>query len=272
MKNRLSRYITAVFILMPVLPPIALQTFADDPAARAIMEKVDARDDGDNQTSDMEMILIDKRGKKRIRRIAVYSKDKGEDTLRLMFFKHPADVKDTAFLTHDYDDPLKDDDQWLYLPALRKTKRIASSDKSGSFMGSDLNYSDMTDRNLPDYDFTLKKEMAVNGINTWLIESIPRSKKIIRETGYKKSLIFVRQDNHVVIRAVHWEKDGGYLKYVDVKQLELIDEIWVATETHVTRKKGKQLAHKTILKLNNIKFNQDLDDELFTMRRMEKGL
>jgi hypothetical protein len=272
MKTSLRKVITAAFILMIALPPIPGQSLADDQAARAIMEKVDARDDGDNQTSDMEMILIDKRGKKRIRRIAVHSKDKGDDTLRLMFFKHPADVKDTAFLTHDYDNPSKDDDQWLYLPALRKTKRIASSDKSGSFMGSDLNYSDMTDRNLPDYDFTLKKEMAVNGINTWLIESIPRSKKIIRETGYEKSLIFVRQDNHVVIRAVHWEKNGGYLKYVDVRKLELIDDIWVATETHVTRKKGKQLAHKTILKLSNIKFNQDLDGELFTVRRMEKGL
>ena len=82
----------------------------------------------------------------------------------------------------------------------------------------------------------------------------------------------MRQDNYAVVRAVHWEKDGGYLKYVDVKQLDLIDDIWVATEMHVTKKKGKQLAHKTILKLNNIKFNQDLDDELFTVRRMEKGL
>jgi len=69
MKSRLSRFITVVFILIAVLPPIASQTFADDPAARAIMEKVDARDDGDNQTSDMEMILIDKRGKERIRRM-----------------------------------------------------------------------------------------------------------------------------------------------------------------------------------------------------------
>ncbi len=272
MKNHLNSFITGVFMLMAVLPPIVPQALADDPVGRAIMEKVDARDDGDNQTSDMEMILIDKRGKQRVRRIATFSKDKGEDTLRLMFFKHPADVKDTAFLTHDFDNPSKDDDHWLYLPALRKTKRIASSDKSGSFMGSDLNYSDMTDRNLPDYDFTLKKEMAVNGINTWLIESIPRTKKVIRETGYKKSLIFVRQDNYVVIRAVHWEKDGGYLKYVDVKKLELIDDIWVASEMHVTKKKGKQLAHKTILKMDKIKFNQDLDDTLFTVRRMEKGL
>ncbi|HAK59466.1 MAG TPA: outer membrane lipoprotein-sorting protein, partial [Nitrospiraceae bacterium] len=106
---------------------------ADDPKARAIMQKVDDRDDGDNGTSSLEMILIDKHGSKRIRKISGFMKDFGEDTYRLMFFLHPVDVKDTGFLTYDYDAADKDDDQWLYLPALRKTKRIASSDKSGSF-------------------------------------------------------------------------------------------------------------------------------------------
>lgn len=259
----------ALIAATPCSTPKAL---ADDPRARAIMEKVDARDDGDNQTSDMEMILIDKNQNQRIRKIAMFSKDKGEDTLRLMFFLHPADVKDTSFLTYDYDDPDKDDDQWLYLPALRKTKRIASSDKSGSFMGSDLNYSDMTDRNLDDYDFTLKKELEVNGAQTWLIESIPRTQKVIKETGYEKSLLMVRQDNYFIIRAVSWVKDGGYLKYMDVKRLEKIDGIWVATEIHITKKRGKKFVHKTELKLSNVKFNQNLDDEMFSVRRMEKGL
>ena len=261
--------LAALIMVVALTPSLG---WCDDPAARAIMEKVDARDDGDNQTSDMEMILIDKQDKKRVRRLGIFSKDKGEDTLKLMFFRHPADVKDTAFLTYDYDNPSKDDDQWLYLPALRKTKRIASSDKSGSFMGSDLNYSDMTKRNLEDYDFTLKKEMIVRGAKTWLIDSIPRTKKVIEETGYKKSLLIVRQDNYFVIRAVHWVEGGGYLKYLDVKNLQLIDGIWVATEMHITKKKGKKLAHKTILKLNNVKFNQDLDYDMFTVRRMEKGL
>ena len=130
----------------------------------------------------------------------------------------------------------------------------------------------MTDRNLEDYDFTLIKEMDVRGSKTWVIESIPRNRKVIQETGYKKSLILVRQDNYVVVRAVHWVKEGGYLKYVDVKQLDLIDGIWVATEMHVTKKKGKHLAHKTILTWRNVKFNQDLKEDLFTVRRMEKGL
>ncbi|MEA3415030.1 MAG: outer membrane lipoprotein-sorting protein [Thermodesulfobacteriota bacterium] len=64
------------------------------------------------------------------------------------------DVRRFLLLAFDYDDPDKDDDQWLYLPALKKTKRIASTDKSDSFMGSDLTYSDMTSRNLEDYDYT----------------------------------------------------------------------------------------------------------------------
>ncbi|CAB5082005.1 hypothetical protein D3OALGA1CA_291 [Olavius algarvensis associated proteobacterium Delta 3] len=248
---------------------------SDDPQARAIIERVDTRDDGDNQTSDMQMILIDKRGNKRVRKIATFKKDNGEDTHRLMFFLHPADVKDTAFLTYDYDDSKRDDDQWLYLPALRKTKRIATSDKSGSFMGSDLNYSDMTSRDLEDYDYRFYekgKEAQVRGKKVWVIWSTPRSKDIVDETGYEKSLLFVRPDIDMVVRAIHWVKDGGYLKYVDMRQLEEIDGIWVATDTLVTKKRGKSTVHKTILTFDNVRFNQDLNFDMFSIRRMEKGL
>lgn len=275
MKNTKQRYLTSIFLILLILPLVASYAYADDAEARAIMEKVDARDDGNNQVSDMEMILIDKKGKERVRKIHAFSKDKGEDILKLMFFLHPADVKDTAFLTFDYDDPDKDDDQWLYLPALRKTKRIASTDKSGSFMGSDLTYSDMTSRNLEDYDYTFYeqgKEKDVNGIKTWVIWSVPRSKDIIEETGYEKSLLFVRQDNFFVIRALNWVRDGGYKKYMDIKKLDLIDGIWVATEMHVKKTKGKNTVHKTILNLSNVKFNQKLDFDMFSVRRMEKGL
>ena len=271
--NNKSFWWSLAFIMVAglmLLTPLATAT--DDPKARAIMEKVEARDDGDNEIADMEMVLIDKKGNKRLRQIKTFSKDKGEDTLRLMFFAHPADVKDTGFLTFDYDDPDRDDDQWLYLPALRKTKRIASSDKSGSFMGSDLSYADMTSRNLDDYDFTLKKEVDVKGHKTWLIETLPRTKKVIEETGYTKSYLFVRQDNYVVIRSIGWIKDGRLLKYMDVKKLAEIDGIWVGTETHIFKKKGKQIVHKTILHRKNVKFNQDLKNDLFSIRRLGKGL
>ncbi len=244
----------------------------DDPKARDIMQKVEDREDGDNQESDMTMILIDKNGSERVRKIHSFTKDFGEDTHRIMFFSHPPDVKDTGFLTYDYDNPAKDDDQWLYLPALRKTKRIASDDKSSSFMGSDLNYSDMTSRDLEDYDFTLLKEQKDNGHKVWLIQGMPRRPEVIDETGYKKSIVFVRQDNYYVVKAVHWVRDGGYLKYFDVKKLKQINGVWVATETLVTKKKGKKIEHKTILKMENVVFKDKMDEGIFTVRRLEKGM
>ena len=251
---------------------LAYTSFSDDPKAREIMQKVEDRDDGDNQTVDMVMMLVDRNGDERVRKIHSFVKDFGEDTYRIMFFLHPPDVKDTGFLTYDYDDPEKDDDQWLYLPALRKTKRIATDDKSSSFMGSDLNYSDMTSKDLEDYDFEIQKEMKDRGHDVWLIQSTPRTKEVIDETGYEKSLLFVRKDIYFVARSVHWVKDGGYLKYVDVKELKQIDGIWVATETLVTKKKGKVTEHKTILNMENTQFNQNLEEDLFTVRQLEKGL
>jgi len=241
-------------------------------SGREIMEKVNARDEGDRSTGEMEMILIDKKGKKRVRKLKTFGRKKEKDTQSLMFFLSPADVKNTGFLTYDYNESGKDDDQWLYLPALRKTKRIAAGDKSGSFMGSDLNYSDMTTPDLDLYDYTLMKETEVRGNKVWQIKAVPKSKDEAKKSGYSKSVIFIRQDNYVMIRAVRWVYKKRRNKYLDVKKLEKIDGIWVSTEMHVTTKTGKKTLHKTILKQKNIRFNQDeVNADLFTVRRLEKG-
>jgi hypothetical protein len=250
-----------------VLQPV----WADDAKARAIMQKVDARDDGKTIEQDMLMILIDKNGKKRIRDIKSYAKDFGEDEYRVLFFKSPADVKNTGFLTYDYDDPRKDDDQWLYLPALKKVKRIPSADKSSSFMGSDFSYFDMTDRDLEDYDFTLLKETKVRGKPAWVIEAKPRNKEVIKESGYVKTIAIVRKDNYVVVRMINFLKNGKR-KYFDMPKLHKQNGVWVADEMTMTTKKGKRTLHKTILKLQNIKVNRPLPDTLFTTRRLEKGI
>ncbi len=262
--------VTLAAALLLLAPPLA--TAEDNPTGREVMERVDARDDGDLSTQDMVMILIDKNGNERVRELYSMSMDKGEDTHSLMFFRSPADVKDTGFLTYDYDEDEKDDDQWLYLPALKKTKRIASGDKSGSFMGSDFTYADMTDRKLDNYDYKLLKEDEVGGHPVWVVEGVPNTQKEIDETGYTKAVYFVRKDNDVVIRSVAWVKKGKRLKYLDVKKLELIDGIWVPTEMHMTLKKGKSKLHQTILTSENVKFNQELDENDFSVRRLEKGL
>jgi len=242
------------------------------PSGREIMEWVDARDDGDLSVQDMKMVLIDKNGSKRNRTIRAFRMDKGEDTLSIMFFLDPADVKDTGFLTYDYDAYEKDDDQWLYLPALKKTKRIASGDKSGSFMGSDFSYADMTERKLDSYDYKLLQESEVGGHPVWVVEAVPNNEKEIDETGYTKQVVFVRKDNHVIVRAKSWLKKGGRNKYLDVKRLEEIDGIWTATEMHMTLKKGKTTLHKTVILSDNVRYNQEMDEDQFSVRQLEKGL
>jgi len=240
---------------------------------REIMEKVNARDTGDRSITEMEMILIDKKGNKRVRKLKTFGLEKGKDSLSLMFFLSPADVRNTGFLTFDYDESGKDDDQWLFLPALRKTKRIAAGDKSGSFMGSDLNYSDMTSPDLNLYEYTLMKETKVKGQKVWQIKSVPKTKAEAEKSGYSKSVVFIRQDNYVMIRGVRWVYKKKRNKYLDVRKLEKIDGIWVSTELHVTTKSGKKTLHKTILKQKNVHFNQDeVNEDLFSIRRLEKGL
>ena len=249
---------------------------ADDIEAWSIMKRVDARDDGDKSIADMEMILIDKNNKKRTRTIRSFNIDHGKDRYNLMFFLSPADVKDTGFLTYDYDAAGKDDDQWLYLPALKKTKRIASSDKSDSFMGSDFSYADLTKKRLEDYKYTFNKkqrEVIIYGKKAWVIDSIPRNQEVVEENGYTRSILFVRQDNYMVVRAINFVKDGNYIKYYDVKKMEPVDNIWTSLEIHMTQKKGRQIVHKTILTLSNVRYNQEsVDEKMFSVRRLEKGL
>ena len=262
-----------VLLMVAVLSALALQaSAAAELGAREIIDRADNRDDGDRRSSTMEMVLIDKSGGKRVRKIRAFDRDVGQDKQRIMFFLEPADVTDTAFLTHDYDEAARDDDQWLYLPALRKSKRIANADRSGSFMGSDFNYADMTRRDLDAYDFKIVKEAKVRGADCWLIEQKPRTQEEVEESGYTKSLVFVRKDNFVIVRAVHWVNEGGKIKYQDVPGLKQIDGVWTVTHMTMTTKKGKRTLHRTELRFSDVRYNQPLEDEMFSVRRLEKGL
>ena len=265
------------FSLTLVMTAVAGLLFAPAASAlnaREIMQRVDARDDGDNGTATMEMILLDKKGNERRRTLRTFSKDQGDDRYRLMFFMEPADVRGTGFLTYDYDDPGADDDQWLYLPALAKTRRIAAADKSGSFMGSDFNYADMTRKDLDLYTYELLKEITVAERKAWVIQAVPTSPQEIDQSGYTRSLLFVDQATFLVLRAIHWMKEGGgRMKYLDASShIEQVDGIWVARYMTMTTKQGKTTLHRTILRFKQMGFGQDLDEGLFTVRRLEQGL
>ena len=174
----MKRVIIAICAVAAMLPGMAP---ASDITALEIMQRVDARDDGDNRTARLAMSLIDAEGNVRERSLETFMKDRGADTLNLMFFLTPADVRGTGFLTHDFREPERDDDQWLYLPELRKSKRIASGDKSQSFMGTDFSYADMTRRVVEEWTYRLLGERDVRGKAAWLVEATPAS-TVVEET------------------------------------------------------------------------------------------
>jgi hypothetical protein len=106
----------------------------------------------------------------------------------------------------------------------------------------------------------------------WIIQSLPKNKAVIDETGYTKSILYIRKDNFMLARAKFYLKKANRVKYMDVRKMEKIDGIWVATQTTMTTKYGKQTLHKTILSNRDIEINVAIDDEMFSVRKIEKGL
>ena len=268
----------ALTLLVPGTTPANItQSLSGTPVpadkGRLLFVEADRRNSGyrDMQVS-LQMVLVSPRGGRTERSLRIQQVETQDDGDKvLVVFDLPASIRGTALLSYAHLQAV--DDQWLFLPALKKTKRIASKDKNGSFMGSDLNYSDMTSPDLDLYDYTLMKETEVRGEKVWQIKSVPKNKDEAKKTGYSKSVVFIRQDNFVMVRGVRWVYKKKRNKYLDVRKLEKIDGIWVSTEMHVTTKSGKKTLHKTIMKQKNIHFNQDkVNENLFTIRRLEKGL
>ena len=165
----------------------------------------------------------------------------------------------------------RDNDNWLYLPALKKTKRIASGDKSGSFMGSDFTYADMTERNLDNYDYELLQAAEIDGVPVWVVQAVPNTDKEIDETGYTRIVYAVRQDDAIVVRATFFLRRGGREKDYEVRRIESIDGIQVATRLYMATRKGDTKLHETFLDLEGVRFGQPMDDSRFSVRQLEKG-
>ena len=244
--------------------------------ARRVMEKVDGRNDGDTAVSDMTMILIDKTDSRRRRQLKTYRKDEGKDTKSVIFFLSPADVRNTAYLSHDWDQADKQDDSWLYLPALRKVKRIAGTDESSAFMGSDFSYADINGLEIADWDYTfIKNEESLGGQAVWIIQGIPAAAKrqaVVKETGYLKVRMWVRKDNFMIVKGKYWVKKGKKIKYFRAGEIRQEGGIWTAFEMQMgTTRKGKK-EHASVIKTREIVYNTDISDGMFSTQRMERGL
>lgn len=268
------------YLFLP-LTFLALFMFAATPlmalSPKEIIVKSDQVDDGETSISEMTMILIDKKNQKRVRKIKGFRKDYGEDSKNISFFMSPADVRNTAFLSFDYDDDAKEDDNWLFLPALRKVKRIASGNTKDSFMGSDFTYNDMNGLKIEEWDYQMvKKSDKVDGADCWVIGAMPKkaiAKQVISDTGYTKRVVWIRKDNFVAVKGKTWLKKGKKVKVMQVGGLKKIQGIWTnETLTMTTQDRKGRRIHATVLQFDNMKYNEGVKDSLFTTQRMEKGL
>jgi hypothetical protein len=239
--------------------------------ARQIMRRVEDRHDGDHVTMELQITLVDRRGLTRVRRARSFSRDREGGTDSILFFLDPPEVRGTGFLSLDHDDPARSDDQWLFLPALGRSKRVSTGEKSGAFMGSDFSYADLTRRSTERYEYRLLGEREVEGRSTWQIEAVPIDPAESEETGYQLSILFVRPDINVVVRAVHWLRDSDDRKHLEVNRLERIDGIWTPIEVHMARVRGRDIEHRTIVINRNVRYDEPVPESWFTPRRLEKG-
>ena len=230
-----------------------------------IMQKVDNRDDGETRKSTAEMILISKGGKERVRETVSISKDIPEGTKSISTFLKPADVAGTSFLQYSYDEIGNDDDQWLYLPSLKKVKRITASSKGDYFMGTEFTYDDMGDRKPEEDDHKLLGMEKVNDRECYKMLSIPREEDYM----YSKKIHWIDKDTYLPLKVEFYDEDEELLKIMTASNPEMVDNIWVTKDYEM---KNVQEGRATIIKTKNIQFNLPVDDSMFTERMLTKGI
>ncbi len=230
-----------------------------------VIENVYNRSTGDDMTADLTMTLINSSGMQRIRKIKQFIRDFGKVEKKIMFFTSPADVKNTSFMNWSYNDENKDDDQWIYLPALKKVKRISSDSKSDYFMGSDFTYDDLGDRKPSADNHKILREEKLNGEDCYVVESIPKDEDYI----YSKTITWVIKDKWIGLKKEFYDEDGELLKILNVMDYKNIKGFWIITHTEM---KNVQKNHKTVMELNNVKINTGIPNSKFTERMMTRGI
>ncbi len=230
-----------------------------------IIENVYDRPTGQDQEGDLTMSLINSRGDERVREIKQYLKDFGDMEKKIMFFVSPADVRNTSFMSWSYDEAGKDDDQWIYLPALKKVKRISSDSKSDYFMGSDFTYDDLGDRHPSSDTHKLLREEEIDGENCYVVESIPKEEEYM----YSKTITWIVKDKWIGKKKEFYDEDDDLLKTLTLKKSEKIKDYIVIT---ISEMHNVQKDHTTKMELANVKVDTGISDNKFTERMMKRGM
>jgi len=266
---KLGKVALILFTLSILTGMGAVLSYSAELTGLDVMTRVDNRDDGDDLTQKLYQKLIDKRGGVRERHMISFRKDYGKDSKSISYFLEPSNVRDTALLTYDYDGTERDDDQWLYLPALKKVRRISSADRGDYFMGTDFTFEDIKQTpELEDYNWTLAGSETVNGHDCWVVDGEPKSDELKKNLGYSKTRGFVRKDIDMTIRTDYWDRKGQELKHFRITDLKQVDGIWTATAMIM---ENVQTGHRTEMLFSDLKYNTGLSDRIFSERMLKRG-
>jgi len=202
--NKLSALLLSLLFLCPVL------TSAETAEEKglAIAKEVDKRDQGfKDSLANLKMILRNRHGEESTRTIRFRNLEvKGDGDKSMSIFDYPRDVKGTAFLSFTH--KTGSDDQWLYLPALKRVKRISSNNKSGPFMGSEFAYEDLTSQEVEKYNYKFIREEKLNGLDCTVIERYPVDPK----SGYTRQVAWFDKSEYRPQKIDYFDRKNDLLK------------------------------------------------------------
>jgi hypothetical protein len=241
--------------------------------SREILDRRKALDDGPRHWDDREqhvtLTIVASRGGERHRELIVYERRLPEDERQtILFFEEPAEVRGTGFLSISRAG--KPAEQWLYLPALSRVRQITSQTRSQSFVGTDLSYRDldilqeMPSWSEEDAASELLRDEAIDDVPMHVIALSPRRDDI----GYDRIVLWLGADDLVMRRLELFEEGADPVKRIEQKDVRLVGAIPVAHRLEIER---PQRGSHTVMLVQSVKFDQDLEDELFTQRALERG-
>jgi hypothetical protein len=262
------RAAVAIGAAFVVLTPVAARQ-GTPLSARDIMEKNFFVTKVSSLQIESTMVLTNDRGQQRERRntIVIKLQPNGIDSKFLVKFSTPADIKGTGFLQIEHSDG--DDDLWIYLPALRKSRRLVANNKKDSFVGSDFSYGDISLPKVDTYRHTLQRSETVDGVQCYVIESLPANDTVKANSGYSKKITWVRHDNFLETKVEYYDLAGRPLKSQKVGKHQMVDSPkgrWFALFREMT---NLQSGHRTTLDVSKID-TVTAPDEMFTTRYIER--
>lgn len=264
--------LTLKIVLLIAVIPFSKVISAELPSGDSIAQKINARDEGVAVTRKLKMEMTDRHGKVRVRETHTFRKYFGDEKRTVIFYLKPKNIKDTAFLTYDYADKTIDDDQWLYLPAMRKVRRISASDRGDYFLGTDFSYEDIkleTRVAIKDYTRKTIAEDVVDGVHCYVVEETAINEEIAEELGHIRRESCVDDNIWIVRRSRFWDLQNKLLKTTYFKDISKVQGIWTA---HILDVENHKTGHHTRFTFSDVNYADGVKDRVFTQNALKRGL